>query len=130
MFGLQASFVLGLVTALDPVLSSSSVARFLLGVSRFCATASFQSSWSRILQDGGDPPGLLILPALWVNDESTLWLIVLNGRPGKTSQVSAKWARWHGVCYTLLRLEIEEVVEEQSAETQNTTPNSYSMGPS
>ncbi|KAG0718418.1 Solute carrier family 22 member 13 [Chionoecetes opilio] len=48
----------------------------------------FIRDW-RILQTAATLPGLLILPALWVIDESPLWLIV-NGAPGKPSRCSAK----------------------------------------
>ncbi|KAG0729456.1 Solute carrier family 22 member 13 [Chionoecetes opilio] len=48
----------------------------------------------RILQTAATLPGLLILPALWVIDESPLWLIV-NGRLQEALQVFGKMAPAH-----------------------------------
>ncbi|KAG0722153.1 Organic cation transporter protein [Chionoecetes opilio] len=87
----------------------------------------------RILQTAATLPGLLILPALWSSlesavcpprqgdHESPLWLIV-NGRPQEALQVFGKMARWHGVDLPP-EAEMKKLVEEQDAETQNTTPN-------
>ncbi|KAG0715691.1 Organic cation transporter protein [Chionoecetes opilio] len=80
----------------------------------------------RILQTAATLPGLLILPALWVIDESLLWLIV-NGRPQEALQVFGKMARWHGVDLPP-EAEMKKLVEEQSAEGQITTPKRSSMG--
>ncbi|KAG0717081.1 Organic cation transporter protein [Chionoecetes opilio] len=80
----------------------------------------------RILQTAATLPGLLILPALWVIDESPLWLIV-NGRPQEALQVFGKMARWHGVVLPP-EAEMKRLVEEQAAEGQNTTPKRSSMG--
>ncbi|KAG0713014.1 Organic cation transporter protein [Chionoecetes opilio] len=80
----------------------------------------------RILQTAATLPGLLILPALWVIDESPLWLIV-NGRPQEALQVFGKVARWHGVDLPP-EAEIKKLVEKQAAEGQNTTPKRSSMG--
>ncbi|KAG0726284.1 Solute carrier family 22 member 13 [Chionoecetes opilio] len=80
----------------------------------------------RILQTAATLPGLFILPALWVIDESPLWLIV-NGRPQEALQVFGKVARWHGVDLPP-EAEMKRLVEEQAAEAQNTTPKRSSMG--
>ncbi|KAG0714904.1 Solute carrier family 22 member 13 [Chionoecetes opilio] len=80
----------------------------------------------RILQTAATLPGLLILPALWVIDESPLWLIV-NGRPQEALQVFCKVARWHGVDLPP-EAEMKRLVEEQAAEGQNTAPKHSSMG--
>ncbi|KAG0714896.1 Organic cation transporter protein [Chionoecetes opilio] len=80
----------------------------------------------RILQTAATLPGLLILPALWVIDESPLWLIV-NGRPQEALQVFGKVARWHGVDLPP-EAEMKKLVEEQAAEAHNTTPKRSSMG--
>ncbi|KAG0720841.1 Organic cation transporter protein [Chionoecetes opilio] len=79
----------------------------------------------RILQTAATLPGLLILPALWLIDESPLWLIV-NGRPQEALQVFGKVARWHGVDLPP-EAEMKRLVEEQAAEGQNTTPKRSSM---
>ncbi|KAG0712578.1 Organic cation transporter protein [Chionoecetes opilio] len=80
----------------------------------------------RILQTAATLPGLLILPALWLIDESPLWLIV-NGRPQEALQVFGKVARWHGVDLPP-EAEMKKLVEEQAAESQNTNPKRSSMG--
>ncbi|KAK8376323.1 hypothetical protein O3P69_009753 [Scylla paramamosain] len=50
----------------------------------------------RLLQTVNTLPGFLILPGLWLIDESPRWLIV-NGRPREALQVLTKAASWHGV---------------------------------
>lgn len=50
----------------------------------------------RILQTVATLPGLLILPGLWMIDESPRWLVV-NGRSQEALRVFKKAARWHGV---------------------------------
>ncbi|KAG0726883.1 Organic cation transporter-like protein [Chionoecetes opilio] len=74
----------------------------------------------RMLQTVATLPGLLILPALWLIDESPLWLIV-NGRPQEALEVFSKMARWHGVELPP-EAEMKKLVEEQTAEVRNITP--------
>ncbi|KAG0729936.1 Organic cation transporter protein [Chionoecetes opilio] len=79
----------------------------------------------RMLQTVATLPGLLILPALWLIDESPLWLIV-NGRSQEALEIFSKMARWHGVELPA-EAEMKKLVEEQTAEVRNITPNHSSV---
>ncbi|XP_063877911.1 organic cation transporter-like protein isoform X2 [Scylla paramamosain] len=68
----------------------------------------------RLLQTAATLPGLLVMPVIWMIDESPRWLIV-NGRPREALQVLTKVARWHGVDLPP-EAEMKAVLEEQNAE--------------
>lgn len=70
----------------------------------------------RILQTVVTLPGLLILPFLWLIEESPRWLIV-NGRPEEALQVLGKVARWHRVDLPH-ETEMKKMVEEQVPKVQ------------
>ncbi|XP_063878559.1 organic cation transporter-like protein [Scylla paramamosain] len=72
----------------------------------------------RLLQTVMTLPGLLILPAVWMIDESPRWLLV-NGRHEEALQVFNKVARWHGIKLPP-GAEMRKLVEEQVPESQNT----------
>ncbi|XP_045120869.1 organic cation transporter protein-like [Portunus trituberculatus] len=65
----------------------------------------------RLLQTVVTLPGFLIIPGLWLIDESPRWLIV-NGRWREALQVLTKVSRWHGVDLPP-EAEMKALVEEQ-----------------
>ncbi|KAG0727277.1 Organic cation transporter protein [Chionoecetes opilio] len=92
-----------------------------IGTMLYGGLAYLMRDW-RILQTVMTLPGLLLLPALWMIDESPRWLIV-NGHPQEALRVLGKVARWHSVDLPPEE-EMKQLVETQSSKPQRTSQHS------
>ncbi|KAK8376480.1 hypothetical protein O3P69_009849 [Scylla paramamosain] len=94
---------------------------WVMGVVMYGGLGYWIRDW-RILQTVMTLPGFLVLPMLWLVDESPRWLIV-NGRPREALQVLTKVASWHGVDLPL-EAEMKTLMQEQASGAQKTSENS------